>query len=182
MEDIFKDLENFKEDPKTAELITELKDVKRRGYLTKDEFFKIGMWKSPRPKNLYLKNTENDVKDITKFAFNCSDEKLKLLSLTKLIGISIPAASAILTLTDPQNYGIIDIRVWLTLYRYGLVKTQPKGIGLSVNNWVEYLLILRPLASKYNTSCRIIELMIFDHHKTVLQEGNLYKNIIKRIT
>lgn len=179
MEDIFNDVENFKEDPITADLISELGGVKERGYLIKDELFKIGMWKSPRPKNLYLKNNDKEVKKITKYAFNCSDEKLKLLNLTKLSGISIPAASAILTITDPQNYGIIDIRVWLTLFKYGLVNTRPKGLGLSADNWVEYLSILRPLSEKYNTSCRIIELMIFNHHKSVLQEGNLYDSFPK---
>ena len=35
----------------TQNLIGELKNVVHRGYFTKEEFLKMGMWKSPRPKN-----------------------------------------------------------------------------------------------------------------------------------
>ena len=38
------------EEVKTAILIEELMGVKKKGFLTKDEFLKLGMWKSPRPK------------------------------------------------------------------------------------------------------------------------------------
>ena len=46
------------ENAATEALIGKLKEIGKRGYFTKDEFLLIGMWKSPRPKQQYLKNTE----------------------------------------------------------------------------------------------------------------------------
>jgi hypothetical protein len=34
-------------------------------------------------------------------------------------GVSVPMASALLTLLDPKRYGVIDIRVWQLLHRMG---------------------------------------------------------------
>jgi len=34
-------------------------------------------------------------------------------------GVSVPMASALLTLLDPKRYGVIDIRIWQLLHRMG---------------------------------------------------------------
>ena len=94
--------------------------------------------------------------------------------LTSLHGVSIPTASAILTLIDPQNYGVIDIRVWQVLYLYGSVKDRPDGTNFDFNNWYNYLMKLRYYAKKFKVSARKIEKTIFIHHKEI-QIGNLYK-------
>ncbi|MCY3410696.1 MAG: hypothetical protein INQ03_03565 [Candidatus Heimdallarchaeota archaeon] len=40
-------------------------EVRKRGYMKRDEFLKLAMWKSPRPKPHYLKNTEADINEVT---------------------------------------------------------------------------------------------------------------------
>jgi len=162
------------DDAKTLKLINELKDVKKRSYFTKEEFLKMGMWKSPRPKQQYLKNSEEEIISISKKALSTKFEKRKIELLASLKGVSIPTVSAILTLIDPQNYGVIDIRVWQILYLYGSVKVKPAGTNFDFNNWYNYLMKLRYFAKKFKVSVRDIERTIFFHHKNI-QEGNLYK-------
>jgi len=163
-----------KEDDDTLILINELKPIKKRGYFTKEEFVKIGMWKSPRPKQKYLKNDEKEIIEISKKALSTKFEKRKIDLLTKLKGVSIPTASAILTLVDPQNYGVIDIRVWQILYLYGAVKIKPDGTNFNFKNWYSYLMRLRYYAKKFKLSVRDIERTLFLYHKRI-QRGNLYK-------
>src|SRR5438093_12332192 len=95
----------------TSALIDELKEVKRRGYFTRAEFLKMSNWKSPRPRRLYESNSAISLRKISESVFFSADENERIELLTRLKGVSIPVASAILTLTDPENYGVLDIRV-----------------------------------------------------------------------
>lgn len=174
IEELIKNNLKTEEDSGTQKLTNELKPVKERGYFTKDEFLKIGMWKSPRQKQRYLQNSEKDIVSISKKVFATKFEKRRIELLTKLKGVLIPTASAILTLIDPQNYGVIDIRVWQVLYLYDSVKDKPSGINFDFNNWYNYLVKLRYYAKKFKVSVRDIERTIFYYHKKI-QEGNLYK-------
>ena len=164
-----------KEDIKALKLINQLKEVEKRGYFTKEEFLKMGMWKSSRPKQKYLKNAEEKIMSISKKVFSTKFEKRRMELLTTLSGVSIPTASAILTLINPKDYGVIDIRVWQILYLYGSVKVKPTGTNFDFNNWYSYLMKLRYYAKKFKVSARDIEMTLFLHHKKI-QEGNLYKN------
>ena len=96
--------------------------------------------------------------------------------MTQLKGVSIPAASAILMLTDPQNYGVIDIRVWQVLYKYRSVKMKPNGANFGLNNWYNYLMKIRYFAKIFNVKARDIERTIFYYHFEI-QEGTLYYKI-----
>lgn len=69
--------------------------VREQGYLTKDQLIDVLKWKSPRPLNFYLSNSEKDIKDITSLAFGTSNDKLRIHILTALKGESIPTASAV---------------------------------------------------------------------------------------
>ena len=88
---------------------------KQKGYLEKSEFLQICLWKSRRPKKFYEQNSEKEIIKITNQTFQETSEIIKIELLTKLKGVSIPTASAILSVTDPKNYPIIDIRCVETL-------------------------------------------------------------------
>ena len=173
LDDLIKNELSTEEEANTAVLITELEHVKKQGYLTKDEFLKIGMWKSPRAKRYQLKNSEAEVISTSKEVLSTDFEKRRLELLDKLRGVAIPTASAILMIIDPENYGVIDIRVWQILFLYGSVKVNLTGTNLSFENWYNYLMKLRYYSKKFNVSARNIEITIFKHHKKI-QEGNLY--------
>lgn len=174
IEELIKQNLSTEEYAETSKLINELEGVKKRGYFTKDEFLKMGIWKSSRPKQQYFKNSEEEIISNSKKVLATKFEKRRIELLTTLKGVSIPTASAILTLIDPRNYGVIDIRVWQVLYLYGSVKVKPTGTNFDFNNWYNYLMKLRYYAKKFKVSARDIERTIFIHHKKI-QDGTLYK-------
>ena len=161
------------EDEPTRNLIDELKGILHRGYFTKEEFLKMARWKSPRPENWYLFNSEDKIIQVSKKVFSTNYEKRRIELLTQLQGVSIPVASAILMLTDLKNYGVIDIRVWQVLYLYDSVKVKPTGRNFNFDNWYNYLMKLRYFADKFGVKARDIERTIFFYHRKI-QEGNLY--------
>ncbi len=168
-------IENNLDTPETAEakkLFNLLHDVKTKGFLSQNQFYNVAMWKSPRPKKNYLRNPEQTIIEISKSAL-VSDEKTKIKLLTELKGVSIAVASALLTIIDPENYGIIDIRVWQLLHLYDEVKTKPSGQGFNLNDYILYLTILREYAREFNLNVRDIERILFFHHRKI-QVGNLY--------
>lgn len=171
--ELIKDNPPVKEPLNWQVLFDKINKAKIKGYLTKEEFYKICMWKSPRPKRHYLDNSEEILKEISEKVLSTNSEETKMELLTSLKGVSIPVASSILTLLDPQDYGVIDIRVWQLLYNYGEVKTNPRGQMFNIENWKTYLNLLRKYANQFNMKVREIELILFLHHREA-QEGNLY--------
>ncbi len=145
----------------------------KRGYFIKEEFLAVCLWKSRRPKNLYNSNLPKSIEDVTKKAFLSNDEREKMKILTKLNGISIPSASALLSVCDPENYPIIDVRCVESLQDLKYINW--KSIGL--NSWIDYLSVLRALAKKYKKSARDIEKGLFAYNRVKLDKifENLYK-------
>lgn len=145
--------------------------IRKRGYLTFEEFYKICMWKSVRPKQRYLKNKET-IQAITTEAFLEKDELKKMEKLCTLKGVAIPTASAILTIVYPDRYAIIDIRCLEMLQE---LKFPLKKI-MSLNNWFKYLAIARELADENNLTPRQIDKVLFSMHRELLEQKN-YKNL-----
>jgi thermostable 8-oxoguanine DNA glycosylase len=164
------------EEPKTKALIEKLRHVKANGYFTKPEFLEMCKWKDTRQlrRSDWEANTESEVGNISTQAFATDDEYKRMILLDRLRGVGIPIASAILTLTDPQAYGVIDKRVWQLLYLYGEVDYDPEGEDLSTGHWTDYLPKLRQWASEFEVDVRSIERSLFEYHKTI-QEDPLYK-------
>jgi thermostable 8-oxoguanine DNA glycosylase len=158
----------------SEDLISKLSHIKQRAYFDKPEFLEMCSWKSPRPRHLYQSNSSADIRRVSIKLFAAECEKQKVELLTSLKGVGVPTASAILTLTDPQDYGVIDIRVWQLLYQYGAVATRPSGVGFSTENWLEFLERLRYWARKFNVTVRDVERALFEHHKEH-QSGGLYR-------
>ncbi len=163
-----------KESELTNTLVRELRPVRQRKFLTKNELIKICKWKSARAIWHIKNNTPAEVRKITGDALTTRNEKKRIELLTLLQGVSVPMASAILMLTNPKRYGVIDIRVWQLLYEMKAVKTNPGGKSFNSEQWCEFLEILRKYAKKYNVTARVIERTLFAAHKDN-QKGNLYE-------
>jgi hypothetical protein len=159
--------------PETRQLIGDLRVVRKRGHLTKPEFLAICRWKSPRSIRHCLKNSPARIRRQSATAFASRDERVQFEALTALDGVGAPTASAILTLTDPRRYGVLDIRVWQLLFELGSVRTKPGGVGFTVNEWCVYLEVLRLHAKQFRVSVRAVEYSLFLYHQRV-QEGVLY--------
>jgi hypothetical protein len=170
---LLKDHLVLREDPETAKLIRELKQARRRGYLTPAELERICRWKSARAIHHIKKNSAVRVRTATRRALATQDEGRCLEALMSLDGVSLPMASAVLTLLNPRRYGVIDIRVWQLLYGIGAVTKNPSGVGFTFNHWHQFLMIVRQFAEEFHVSVRDIERSLFSVHQAY-QEGTLY--------
>lgn len=157
----------------TADLIKSLRHVKREKVLTKRELIAICRWKSPRAIRHIKANHPATVRRLTLKVFSTRSEQKRIEYLTKLRGVSLPMASAILTLVDPKRYGVIDIRVWQLLFAINSVRKNPKGIGFTFKNWYNYLCKLRYHAKELGVSVRAVERTLFYYHREI-QVGVLY--------
>lgn len=162
------------EDPSTADLIKSLRHIKREKVLTKPELVTICRWKSSRGIHHIVANHGLTVRSLTGKALTTRNEQKRLAYLTTLRGVSVPMASAILTLIDPKRYGVIDIRVWQLLFAINSVRKNPKGIGFTFKQWYHYLCKLRFHAKELGVSVRAVERTLFHYHREI-QEGNLYE-------
>lgn len=160
------------EHPPTQSLMNDLQDVWSRGYFTRQEFLQMCFWKEPRGRRQkdWKSHTEERVQAVSRKALAVSDEELRCYYLCQLKGVGPAFSSAILTLINPTDYGVIDARVWQILYLYDEVNHTPRGQGLTVSHWLEFLPKLRTWASNLDVSVRTIERTIYQHHHDIQTE------------
>jgi len=156
---------SVQEDESTARLARELRVARRRGYLTQAQLEAVCRWKSPRAIWLVRENTRHRVRAATFAALATRSEKRRLEALLRLKGVSVPMASALMTLLDPKRYGVIDIRVWQLLYAVGAVRENKRGVRFTLENWLHFLAILRHHSSRLGVTARDIERTLFNVHK-----------------
>jgi hypothetical protein len=174
LEPLLRDRISTDEDPPTAELIRELRPARARGYLTKAELQAVCRWKSPRAIHRIRSNTARRIRVLTASALRTRSERRRLKALTSLRGVSVPMASAVLTLLNPRRYGVIDIRVWQLLCELGTVSKKLRGVGFDFRNWYQFLVIIRYFARKLGVHARHVERTLFHVHKEY-QHGRLYE-------
>jgi hypothetical protein len=173
LDDLLSQVQLAEEDAPTAKIIKRLRHVRTDKELSRGEFLDICYWKSPRGVRRCEKNSARAVEETTQKVFATRSEKTRIDLLTSLEGVSIPTASAILTLTDPRNYGVIDIRVWQVLHALGSVTSNPRGQNFTCEQWLQFLRILRQHSRQLKVPTRLIELTIFKYHRDH-QSGTLY--------
>jgi hypothetical protein len=175
MTDFVQNIEYYIDQYDLERTIFELgKVILKRGWLKKEEFLTICLWKSRRPKNLYDQNSNEDIKSKTKLCLIENDELKKIKLLIELKGVRIPTASAILSVTNPSNYPIIDERCIQSLNHLGEIEWST----ITENNWLEYLDIVRRLAKDNNKTAREIEKGLFAYNRIQLDKE--YKNLYKK--
>ena len=145
-------------------LYEEEKEWRKKGYLKKEQFMQICLWKSRRAKKRYDSNDAALVEKITREAFAESDEKKKIEKLTELKGVRIPVASAILSVTDSKKYPIIDVRCVCALEDLGEID----WVDITIENWEKYLTKIRNLAKQYGKTARQIEKGLFAFNRIYL--------------
>ena len=146
-------------------------NAKKRGFLHFSEFFEICLWKSARPKKRYLENKET-IEQKSKKAFSENDEIKKIKMLCTLDGVSIPTASALLSVVYPEKYPIIDIRCLEQLRTLGHeISKYP-----SEKVWIKYLEIMRSLGNEVEKTPREMDMALFAMHKEA-QNKDEYPNL-----
>jgi hypothetical protein len=161
------------EDDHTAGLIRALRQARARGYLTRPELEAICRWKSPRAIWHVRSNSRAAVREATSRVLRSRSEWRRVSALIELRGVSVPMASAVLTLLDPRRYGVIDIRVWQLLHELGHVSGNRAGRSLTVAHWLQFLSVVRRVSAALEITARQAEKALFDIHRAH-QRGTLY--------
>lgn len=124
---------------------------KNNKYLDKQHFMQLCMWKTPRQKNNYEMNQDEDIEMTTRGLFATDDHEKRIYALDNLRGVGYPVASAILHFSFPDVYSIIDFRTIESLgwgkppssYRYGY--------------WERYFMKIQEIAKNVNESIRTVD-------------------------
>ncbi|MFN8062255.1 MAG: hypothetical protein U0Q12_24095 [Vicinamibacterales bacterium] len=163
------------EDAGTRALMRRLAPVRARGHLERAELEAACRWKSPRVIRHVLSNSPASIRRATAAALATRDEVERAQRLVALRGVSVPMASAILTLVEPRRYGVLDIRVWQLLHGKGAVVGAPGGTGLTIGHWCSFLDVVRGVARTLRVSTRAVERTLYALHVTH-QAGRLYRD------
>jgi hypothetical protein len=160
------------EDEPAAALIHRLRAGRNRGYLTASELEAVCLIASRHPAHsIQPAIPPFDLRPDPPSPPAANKGPPQPVGIRK--GVAVPMASALLMLLDPERYGVIDIRAWQLLYETGTVQTNARGMGFTIENWLQYLTILRRLARKFRVSARDIGRALFNLHREH-QEGRLY--------
>ena len=130
--------------------------------MTKDEFLKIGKWKSKRTIQHYSENDNAFVKEITKIAFSAdTSERLRIEILQLLKGVGYPIASALLHFgLSSEKYPIIDFRALWSLY-----KMNKDKIKYDFDLWNKYRTDCLNFTKKCNLSLRDLDKAMWQFSK-----------------
>lgn len=124
--------------------------ARRRGHLTRDEFLRIGGWKSARPVHLQESNADAFVEEVTRVALSTPDERLRIEVLTLLRGVAWPTASCILHLAHADRYPVLDFRA---LGSVGISESAAHDFHL----WNGYTQYCRALADQAGCDMRTLD-------------------------
>ena len=140
-------------------------NIAGRGFLLYEEFLKICEWKSVRTKPLVRLNSEAAVLELSKIAFSCS-EPLRIQILTILKGVSVPTASAILTIWRPDQFTVYDFRVLSALNKLKHPILDKEAVSGAQDSYYQYLDTAKLLAHDLNVSLRNLDkcLWMFDKY------------------
>jgi hypothetical protein len=143
-----------------------LKKVRSPLYLDAEDFEKILKWKLRsqfgRQKAIRAKNTPEIIKIVTQAAFSIThnDPELegyfRIRTLKVLVGVETAVASAILTVCYPDQYGVIDFRIWRQLF-------GEKKSSFSSSDYKKYIGQLQELAAEYAFSVQQIDHAIWQY-------------------
>lgn len=137
----------------------ELKDwFEERRYLDKENFVKLGIWKTPRQKKNYKSNSEGLIKEITKFSLLTKNKEARIESLTALNGVLYPVASVILHFAFPDRYPIMDFRaIW------SLGWQQPKYYTFEF--WQKYCKEIKTISNELGLPIRTVDKALWEYSK-----------------
>jgi len=120
---------NYDDYEETQQLLTSFQTLRTNRhpfYLNEQEFERILRWKLRgqygRGTEVRRHNTDHIIRTISETVFRIQHEnddyetKMRISMLSTIPGVSIPVASAVLTLVEPTRYTVIDFRVWRQMF------------------------------------------------------------------
>jgi hypothetical protein len=132
--------------------------ARERGYYTRGDARIVYRWKARRSEGRFAVVDGRTVRETTRRAFAVSDETERIELLTRLPGVGVPVASALLHFAFPDVYPILDVRALESLGVKGRSVYPPSF-------WVEYVSFYRGLAAELGVSLRTLDAALWQHSK-----------------
>jgi hypothetical protein len=100
-----------------------------------------------------IENAPN-IEERLEHALRIQDEQARIEALCRIPGIGPVLASAILTFTSPETYGLLDCHAWNALRFLGfhLPKKDASSGTFTISELLEFLRIIRKLAKEKTTT------------------------------
>lgn len=142
--------------------------VQTRGHLTRDEFLRIGEWKTSRKRSTREQNAGEYIAAVTHSAFASSSERFRIEALTLLDGVGWPTASVILHFAKDSTYPILDVRALWSL-----------GCGQGPHDydfafWWSYVEYCRLTAKECGVTVRALDQALWQYSKE--NQGPIYSD------
>ncbi len=131
-------------------LMTTLPEAFQRGYLRKTELIDVARWKwrGGRTRQLCNENKEEEVREISAFAFSAKTDRAQYGALLALSGVREPMASAILHFAYCDRYPILDKRA---------IKAVGGEPYWNFQLWLEYTKICQKAVGRFRVSMRDLD-------------------------
>lgn len=142
---------------------------RRRASMTLAELQDLSRWKTGgRQDHNVERNSDKAVRAITGAAISVASQvpdepALPLAILCSLSGVELPTASAVMTIWDPERFGILDVRAWNVLG--AAARTAFSSVHSPAGNRRlfrlaeadRYLRAIREIAQRASMSCRAVD-------------------------
>jgi hypothetical protein len=137
-------------------------------FLTASEFDDILQWKLGqqigRQRAKRAANTDELIRQVTGLALSLHhadktyETELRLAILCALRGVAVPVASAVLALVFPEQYAVIDFRVWHCLFGEDMTV-------FSIRDYHRYMSKLVPIALELGWPVQEVDHAIWEHDR-----------------
>jgi hypothetical protein len=151
--------------------------IGRRGYLTRGELIEIVGWKSRRTlgvmkRNPNIADADETIRDVTRLALarDSTPDWMRHRILCILYGVGHPVASAILTIWDPDNHTVIDVRTVAALrklWKLGLLVDEPPA---RTDRYWAYLEVFRKIAGSLGARSRDLDRALWEWNRQGMPE------------
>jgi len=165
---LYKQAADYEETERLKAKLAQLRRERQPLYLTATELEEILQWKLGqqigRRRRIRAANTDEVIRAVTGLALTIQhpDKEYELELRTNILctlrGISVPVASAILALVFPEEYAVIDFRVWRQLF--GKQRTV-----FSIAAYKQYNRRIRSLAKELGWSMQEVDHAIWEYDR-----------------
>ena len=133
--------------------------VADKGFLTRDELMKMGLWKRHTLPSQIKDNPDGHVEEITAEVFRLDDDWQKLEKLMDrcegLDGVGQSVASTILHLYDPERYPVFDTHALRS------IRIKKKEVEGDKKFWKEYVKFCREKADCHGVCMRTLDRALY---------------------
>ena len=168
----------FDETEQLKAKLAQLRYARQPFYLNAEEFEEILEWKlgqqMGRQRKMRTANTEEIIRPITGVALSISHSdqeyelELRVRTLCVLRGVGVPVASAILALTFPEKYAVIDFRGWRQIFG------EERKVFF-VSEYKRYMTEIRRLASELGWLAQETDYAIWEYDKRNHGKAGYYR-------